>query len=154
MLILLLLLLLTPAWGQDLEYFAPSDHSFRLQLPGPIRQVRAEDDMLIWGSSSPTSSYLFGYSVIPRAATLRNEKLNNALADYLQSFMESAGCKCEPDPSLTRLDGHEAVQRLGRAPAGISRARALAVGPRVFIVECTGVSAQEAERYFQSFKLQ
>ena len=148
---LLLLWLIAPTQAEP-RPFTPADRSFRITVPGRVQSVEQEDDRFIWGSDDGRCSYLFGYSVIARAASMPESELRPALGQFLTNYESNAKVSERSRTPLT-LSGHVGLDAAGVGIYGDSWVRVLAVGPRIYILATDGTSAKEHRTFCDSFKL-
>lgn len=151
-LFLLLLVCANVSAEDDLQWFSPQDRSFVVQVPGSVRAVEQENGRYLWGVDTARFNYLFGYAEIPRAASMTPSQLIPALGQFLSGFMKTANSPPSGEPKQVEMLGLPAVQLDGSAARGVHRARAIALGGRVYVLSCEGVKLKEAERFWASFK--
>lgn len=148
-----LLALIVPSFAEvALQAFEPTDHSFTVKLPGKARVVSEEENRFLWGTDDGSKSFLFGYSLLPRAEGLPEEALRAGLGQFLTSYLQSAKIKERSRTPITYL-GHPGIDGVGTANYGASWIRVVAVGPRIYVLTSDGTMEAEHQAFADSFTL-
>jgi hypothetical protein len=153
LLFLCLLTLAGPASTDEaLKTFEPDDHTFSVSLPGRARVVSAEENRFLWGIDDGSRSFLFGYSLLPRAEGLEEKSLRAGLQQFLTSYLASAKIQEKGRTPITYL-GHPGIDGQGSASYGASWIRVVAVGPRIYVLTSDGTTQETHQAFADSLKL-
>ena len=137
---------------EEIRLFQPADRTFRVFVPGNPRSISQDSNKFLWGVDDGRTSYVFGYTVLPRAAGMEEEDLRAGLGQYATGYLRNAQVR-EKSRTPVKVGAHVGLDVRGTASYGDSWVRILAVGPRIYVLASDGTTEAETTRYWTSFKL-